>query len=135
VDGARASNPDGLEVLGAEDAAMSARMVGFARADEGVGDEVLAGRSDAGDMGFLSHDPADGGLSVEGALAPEMAGVLDRHLVVLDSDPDGIGRPALHDEGVVAGVLELRAPVAAEMAVGHRAVGVQGGQRRDVRSA
>ena len=56
-------------------------------------------------------------LGVEGGRAPEVGGVADLDVIVLDEDVDGRGGLAGDEETVPAGVLEVRAEVAATVRV------------------
>ena len=80
---------------------------------------VLTRPADAGDahlrvLQFLLDD----GLGVPHALAPQLGGIAQFHLVVLDVEPHGLGRLALEDDHVPAGELQLGAPVAARVGAG-----------------
>ena len=60
---------------------------------------------------------ADDLLRLEGILAPEVGGIPDLDLVVVDPEVDGLLGLALDDQAVVAGELQLGTPVPAEDAV------------------
>ena len=60
-----------------------------------------------------------GGRPVD-AVAPQLAGVSDLHLVVHDGDPHRLVGLALDDHVVPAGELQLGAPVAAHVAGAHQ---------------
>jgi len=89
---------------------------------------VLAGAADAGDAHLrvlevlleLPFGVPDGG-------APQVGGVAQFGHVVVDKQVDRLGRPALEDDHVPAGHLQLGAPVAAGIAArdgaGERALG------------
>ena len=126
----RAAHGDGLEVLVAHDGA-HAEPAGARPAllDGREEDPVLAGQADGGDRGVrLLELLADELRGLERAQTPEVRGVADLDLVVVDPEVDQLRGLAAHDHLVVAGVLQLRGPEAA-----HHREGEQPGLRRDGR--
>ena len=109
LDRAGAVHRDRLEVLGAHDGADAGAAGGAVHLVHDVGDEreMLAGRPDARHLGVFIGLGADQVGRVLRVLAPDGRGVADLHLVVADPQIARLGRLALDDDGVVAGVLEL----------------------------
>src|SRR5207237_5950609 len=81
--------------------------------DAGDAVEILTGGTDAGDtrrrIGFRTEHV----FGLFGGLAPDVGGVADLGLVVLDPEVHGLGCLALEDHHIVAGELQLGSPVAA----------------------
>ncbi len=87
---------------------------GPALLDGGEEDPVLAGQADGGHLGLrLLQLLADQLRGLAGALAAQVSGVADLHLVVVDPQIDQLGGLAAEDHLVVAGVLQLRRPESA----------------------
>ena len=123
-----AANGNGLEVLGAHDRAEAGAAGDFVQVvdDAGVADKVFAGGPNLGNPDLLVAEfLADGGFHRTGDLAPELGGVAELDLVVLDPEVNGLGCAALDDDAVPAGLLELGAPVAAGLGLAEKA-----GERR-----
>ncbi len=87
--------------------------------DAGEGHEILSTGSDHGHTDPLVAELLpDRRLGLLGQQTPQCAGVADGDLVVFDEEIDRLVGLALHDEHVVARLLELGAPVFAGLAEG-----------------
>ena len=115
-----ARTDDGLQLLRPHDGAQAAagREAAVVVADAGHQGELLAGRADAGrrwpscrarSLSFFSV--------VDGVQAPEVGGVVQLDLVIVDEEVDGLVRDAAEQDAVPAGVLEPGAEVAAAVGV------------------
>jgi len=115
---------DRLEVLGPHHRADAGATGGAVHLVHHVGErgQPLTGRADAGDLGVLVGLGAHEIGGVRRVLAPDSAGVADLDRVVLDPQVHRLVRPALNDQGVVAGELELRAEGASGVRRGERVV-------------
>src|SRR5439155_165282 len=109
------SDNDGLDVLRPHNCAdaRAAGGPGLVVDDAGDAIQVLTSGADAGDARRRIGLGAERVLRLFCGLAPNVRGIADLELVVLNPDVDGLGRPAFEDDHVVAGELELGAPVAA----------------------
>src|SRR5205807_2681528 len=103
---AEARAPDGPPVLAVDH-------------DRREADESLAGRSDARHAWQLAAPidcradlGPDGVVGLEGVLAPQVAGVADLDLAIVDPQVDGPLGTSAHDDGVEAGLLEVVSPMA-----------------------
>ena len=115
LDASRAPHGDGLEVLGAHDAADAGptRLAVPVVCDVGVPDEVLPGGSDGGRADVVVSDLLlDEVEDLQGVGAPEVLGVPDLDLPVVDEQVDGLLALPLDDYGVVSRLLEGLPPVA-----------------------
>ena len=110
-----AADGDGLEVLGPHDRpdAGPARGPVLVVDDAREPHQVLARRPDAGhpEAGHAGL-VADGVLGFRDHPAPYAGGIADLDAVVVHEEVAGTVRPPFHDDHVVAGELEFRAPVA-----------------------
>ena len=122
--GAGAVDRDRLEVLGAHDGADAGAAGGAVHLVHDVGDEreMLTGRPDARHLGVFVGLGAHQIGRVLRVVAPDGRGVADLHLVVADPQVRRLGRLALDDDGVVAGVLELGPERAARVGAGDHVV-------------
>ena len=123
-----AADGDGLQVLRAHHRAHARSAGGVLEVvdDAGVADQVLAARADLrGPDALVAKLRADRLLGLERVQAPEVRGVAQLGLAVVDPEVDRLRRLALEDDRVEAGVLELGAEEAADVALA-----VAAGQRR-----
>ncbi len=115
---------DGLDPLVAHDrAAPETAGAGPVLLDGGGEDPVLPGQADGRHLGVgLVELPLDQLLGLQGALAPEMSGIPDLHLAVVDPDVNQVGRLVAENHLVVTGVFQLRGPEPAHHGIGQKIV-------------
>ena len=111
---------DGLEVLAAADGAGAAAPRGAVVLVDpgGVADEVLAGLADGDDADVIAVTVEEGLYGVVDALAPEVGGVPQLDVAVLDEGVDGLLRLAAEEDAVEAGPAKASAGPAAVVGVG-----------------
>ena len=118
LDAAGAADGKTLQLLVAQRSAQpGAAGVAEAGVQGGVVHQILTGRADGSGLelaAVLLHHPLVGS---KGALAPDLACVLQRDLVVLDAQVDGLFGDAAEHDAVVAGILQHGADVAAHVCV------------------
>ena len=126
-DGHIALDGDGLELLGAHDGPEAGATGGAALVVHDGGDErhLLAGLTDAGNLGALAVAGDEGVLRLEGVLAPDIGGVFQLCLAVLDVNIDRLVRDTGHPDVIIAGKFQVGSEVAAGVSVAPAA-----GQRR-----
>ena len=134
--GAGAADRDALDLLAAQQGAdAGTAAVAEGGDDVGHGHQVLAGGADGGHVEFGAVLLRQGGVGLEGPLAPDVGGVLDGDVVVLDFDVHGLVADALDDHGVIAGILEGVGDMAAHVGV-HDGIALgPAGQQGDVHAA
>ncbi len=118
----------GLEFLGTHDRAHAAAAGSIVEAahDAAVPDQVFRAGTDEGHPHLLIAEfLADRRLSLAGFQSPEMPGVADLHLAVVDIEPDGLVRGSFDDNNIEPGPLEFRSPE-----FPHLGKGDPSGQRR-----
>ncbi len=128
-----AAHGNGLEVLRAHDGADAGAAGGPVQVvdDAGKAHTALAGDADGGHLqqgaSMVVLQPR---LGVPHGAAPDLVRRQNAHVVVGDVQVDGMRRPALDDQQVVTGKLELRAELAAGVGAGdgagERALGDHG---------
>ena len=118
LDRACAADSNCLELLAAQHGS-HAGAAGIAEAGDHAahGHEILARRADGANVKLRAAGLGNGRVRLKGALAPDVGGVLDRDLLVLDLEVDGLIALALDDDGVVAGVFERMRDMAAHVRV------------------
>ena len=138
-DRARADDRDRLQVLRAHDGADAAPSGGAVEIVHDAGEQhpVLAGRPNAGDLRVVVGLGANGVRRLRNILAPQMRGVANLDLGVLDPQIDWFRRRAFDDHSVVSGKFQCRTPCparvrgsngASERAFGHDGVAARRGR-------
>ena len=118
---------DSLELLGTHNAPHPSRDGRTGISQGGSKDHHVFRRRPDGENAYpFSQLRPDGVYRIEGRQAPQRGGVLSLDNAVMDIKVHRSCRSSLDGEGVIAGVLQRRAPLAAEIAVGKSLRLVQG---------
>ncbi len=118
--GAGTTDRNALQVLGADDAAVSGSSCSAPHIVKGAGKphHVFAGRPDEHNVNVLVAQLFFYHLvRLAGEFAPQVACITDLDLVVIDPDIDRMFCPALNDNLIIAGIFQLCAPVTAHVGV------------------
>ena len=84
--------------------------------DAGEAHQVFPGGPDLGNLDIrVGQFLADGNLALQGLHSPEVTGVFQRRLPVLDGNIDRLFRPAFDDYSIETGHFQLGSPVAARI--------------------
>ncbi len=125
---AAALHAHGLEVLGAHDPAHAASGVRQGVGHNGHGRELFPGLADGRHHAVRAHLLADLQAGAPNARAPQLRGVAQFHPGIADIQPHRFLGPALHDERVIARILELGGELAAHVPGAHQRPGPAGGE-------